>query len=293
VVHQERVRLASGFRLRRNGYGMLDNYTFGISSSLLIQALDVFIVSFLIYRALLIVRGTRAASMLVGLASIAVVYAIAKPLGLVTLAWLIDNFLNSIILVIVVIFQDEIRRTLTNVGIKPFLLAQQQRPESGPNTLDEIAVTVSKLAKAQLGSLIVIKRNVGLEQFMAEGVVLNAEFSRKLLYSIFVKESPLHDGAVIIEGRSIKAAGCVLPLSFNPDIDPNLGTRHRAALGLAESSDAMVIVVSEESGSITLIIEGRMYRNLDAASLQELLENNASAGGQRRQSGRFMGAAVK
>ena len=98
--------------------------------------------------------------------------------------------------------------------------------------------------------------------------------SRKLLYGIFVKESPLHDGAVFIEGHRIKAAGCVLPLSFNPDLDPNLGTRHRAALGLTERTDAMVIVVSEETGSITLIIEGRFYRNLDAASLQELLERN-------------------
>lgn len=246
---------------------------FGVSAHLIVQALDILIVSFVIYRALLVVRGTRAAPMLVGLASIALVYVVAKPLGLVTVAWLIDNFLNSIILVIVVIFQDEIRRTLTKVGVKPFLFAQPQRQESR-NTFEEIAVTVSKLAKAKLGSLIVIKRDVGLEEFMEEGVVLNADLSRKLLYGIFVKESPLHDGAVIIEGARIKAAGCVLPLSFNPDLDPNLGTRHRAALGLTERADAMVIVTSEESGSITLIIEGKFYRNLDAASLQELLEKS-------------------
>lgn len=249
---------------------------FGVSVSLLVQILDILLVSFIIYRALLIVRGTRAAPMLVGLASIALVYVLAKPIGLVTVAWLIDNFLNSIILVIVVIFQDEIRRTLTKVGVKPFLLAQQQRQEHA-NTFEEVAVTAGKLSKARFGSLIVIRRDVGLEEFMEEGVVLNAELSRKLLYSIFVKESPLHDGAVIIEGHRIKAAGCVLPLSFNPDLDPNLGTRHRAALGLTERTDAMVIVVSEESGSITLIIEGRFYRNLDAASLQELLERNFGA----------------
>ena len=251
-------------------------YTFfGVSVSLLVQVLDILLVSFIIYRALLVVRGTRAAPMLVGLASIALVYVLAKPVGLVTVAWLIDNFLNSIILVIVVIFQDEIRRTLTKVGVKPFLFAQPQRQESD-KSFEEIAVTVSKLAKAKLGSLIVVKRDVGLEEFMEEGVILNAELSRKLLYSIFVKDSPLHDGAVIIEGNHIKAAGCVLPLSFNPDLDPNLGTRHRAALGLTEKADAMVIVVSEETGSITLIIEGRFYRNLDAGSLQELLESNST-----------------
>ncbi len=249
---------------------------FGVSVSLLVQLIDILLVSFIIYRALLFVRGTRAAPMLVGLACIALAYVLAKPLGLVTVAWLIDNFLNSIILVIVVIFQDEIRRTLTKVGVKPFLFAQAPRQEQG-NTFEEIAVTAGKLSKAKLGSLIVIRRDLGLEEFMEEGVVINAELSRKLLYSIFVKESPLHDGAVFIEGHRIKAAGCVLPLSFNPDLDPNLGTRHRAALGLTERSDAMVIVVSEESGSITLIIEGRFYRNLDAAALQELLERNFSA----------------
>ena len=248
---------------------------FGVSVHLLVQVLDVLLVSFIIYRALLVVRGTRAAPMLVGLACIALVYVLAKPIGLVTTAWLIDNFLNSIILVIVVIFQDEIRRTLTRVGVKPFLFAQPQR-DGGDATLQEVSVTASKLAKAKLGSLIVIRRDVGLEEFMQEGVILNAELSRKLLYSIFVKESPLHDGAVIIEGSSIKAAGCVLPLSFNPDLDPSLGTRHRAALGLTERTDAMVIVVSEETGSITLIIEGRSYRNLDAPALQELLERNAA-----------------
>lgn len=246
---------------------------FGVSTTLFVQALDILIVSFIIYRALLIVRGTRAAPMLVGLASIALVYVLAKPLGLVTVAWLIDNFLNSIILVIVVIFQDEIRRTLTKVGVKPFLFAQPQR-QAAHNHFEEVAVTVSKLAKAKLGSLIVIRREVGLEEFMEEGVILNADLSRKLLYSIFVKESPLHDGAVILEGPRIKAAGCVLPLSFNPDLDPNLGTRHRAALGLTERTDAMVIVTSEESGAITLIIEGKFYRNLDALTLQELLEKN-------------------
>jgi diadenylate cyclase len=235
---------------------------------------DIAIVWYLVYRGLRLIQGTRAMPMLIGLAAVAVVYFVAQPLGLVTVAWIIDNFLSSIILVIVVIFQDEIRRTLTKVGAHR-LLFKGGRTE-GPSQFEEIGVTVGKLAKARLGSIIVIERDVGLEEFMEDGVILDAKLSRKLLYSIFVKESPLHDGAVIIEGSTIRAAGVVLPLSANPDLDPSFGTRHRAALGITERSDAMVIVVSEESGSITLFIDGKLFRNLEATSLATMLKRYAS-----------------
>jgi len=218
--------------------------------------------------------------MLLGLALIAVVYFVAQPLGLTTLAWIIDNFLSSIILVIVVIFQDEIRRTLTKVGVQPFLF-KNARQET-PNMFEEISIAVSRLAKARLGSIVVLEREVGLDEFIEKGVVLDAHLSRKLLYSIFVKETPLHDGAVIVQGATIKAAGCVLPLSSNPDLDPGFGTRHRAAVGLTERSDAMVVVVSEESGSITLFIDGKQYRNLDAVALQALLESHSNQRSQHK-----------
>lgn len=247
---------------------------------LLVKAVDIGIVWFLVYRGLLVIRGTRAVPMLLGLALIAVVYFIAQPLGLTTLAWIIDNFLSSIILVIVVIFQDEIRRTLTKVGAQPFLFKNSRA--DAPNMFEEISVAVGRLSKAKLGSIVVLERDVGLDEFIEKGVVLDARLSRKLLYSIFVKETPLHDGAVIIEGGVIKAAGCVLPLSSNPDLDPGFGTRHRAAVGLTERSDAMVIVVSEESGSITLFIDGKQYRNVDSAALQSLLESNSSNGSARK-----------
>lgn len=236
----------------------------------LVRSVDIAIVWYLVYRGLLIIKGTRAVPMLLGLASIALVYFLAQPLGLMTVAWIINNFLSSIILVIVVIFQDEIRRTLTKVGAQPFFF-KGGRVE-GATPFEEIALAIQKLAKAKLGSLIVLEREVGLEEFIDEGVVLDAKLSRKLLYSLFVKESPLHDGAVIVNGAIIKAAGCVLPLSSTPDLDPHFGTRHRAALGLTERSDAMVIVVSEETGSVTLFIDGKLYRNLEAGSLQNLLE---------------------
>jgi diadenylate cyclase len=248
---------------------------FEISMGTVIQVLDVLIVSYLIYRALLVIRGTRAVPMLFGLTLIAVVYFLAKPLGLVTLAWLIDNFLGSIILVIVVIFQDEIRRALTKVGVQPFLFKNGRSVSD--KTFEDIALAASKLSKAKLGSLIVIQREVGLDEFLEEGVAIDARVNRKLLYSVFVKESPLHDGAVIVEGDRIKAAGCVLPLSFNPDLDPNLGTRHRAALGITERSDAVVVVTSEETGAISVVMDGKLHRNLDASALREILEHHSKA----------------
>jgi diadenylate cyclase len=247
---------------------------------LVVKAIDIGIVWYLVYRGLLVIRGTRAVPMLLGLALIAVVYFVAQPLGLTTLAWIIDNFLSSIILVIVVIFQDEIRRTLTKVGVQPFLFKNARL--DAPNMFEEISIAVSRLAKAKLGSIVVLEREVGLDEFIEKGVVLDARLSRKLLYSIFVKETPLHDGAVIVQRGTIKAAGCVLPLSSNPDLDPGFGTRHRAAVGLTERSDAMVIVVSEESGSITLFIDGKQYRNLDAVALQALLESHSNQRSQRK-----------
>ncbi len=231
---------------------------------------DILIVAYLIYRGLLVIRGTRAAPMLSGLTVIALLYFLAKPLGFVTLAWILENFLSSIILVVVVIFQDEIRRGLTKVGLHP--LYKKENGSSIENTLEDISLVCARLSESKLGALIVIQREVGLDELLDEAVLLDAAFNRKLLYSIFVKESPLHDGAVLVEGDRIRAAGCVLPLSFNPDLDPNLGTRHRAALGLSERSDAVIVVVSEENGSISLVREGKITRNLDPSLLRDALQ---------------------
>ncbi|RMD85836.1 MAG: TIGR00159 family protein [Candidatus Dadabacteria bacterium] len=233
------------------------------------NAIDILIVAYLIYRGLLVIKGTRAAPMLAGLAVVVLVYFISRPLGLNTVAWLLGNFLSSIILIVIVIFQDEIRRGLTKMGLQP-VFGRFSKPLIG-KAVEEISLACARLSKERIGALIVIQRDVGLDEFVEEGVYLDANLDRKLLYSLFVKESPLHDGAVVIEGGKIKAAGCVLPLSFNPDLDPNLGTRHRAALGLSERSDAVIVVVSEESGGISLVREGRLSRNLDSAMLRDAL----------------------
>ncbi len=236
-----------------------------LTIGMLRHVVDVLIVAYLIYRGLLVIRGTRAAPMLSGLVLVVAIYFLAKPLGFVTLAWILENFLSSIILVVVVIFQDEIRRGLTKVGLHPLYRREQRRLVE--RTIEDLSVVCTRMAELKLGALIVIQREVGLDEFVEDAVTLDARFDRKLILSIFLKDSPLHDGAVILDGDTIKAAGCVLPLSFNPDLDPSLGTRHRAALGLSERCDAAVIVVSEENGSISLVREGKMTRNLDGPML--------------------------
>lgn len=238
-------------------------------TSLIRNAIDVALVAFIIYRGLLLIRGTRAAPMLAGLTILVLLYLLASQLGFITLGWLLSNVLSSIILVVVVLFQDDIRRVLTKVGMQP--LPRRPLPSLISNTVEELAVVCSKLSAQKLGALIIIQRDVGLEQFIEDGTTLNAAVNRKLLYSLFVKESALHDGAVVIEGDSIKAAGCLLPLSLNPDLDPNLGTRHRAALGVSEQSDCLAVVVSEQNGSISLAREGRLIQNLEPANLRDTL----------------------
>ena len=237
--------------------------------STLRSVVDILVVAFLIYRGLLMIKGTRAAPMLAGLMLTVLLYFLAKPLGFVTLAWILENFLSSLIIVVVVLFQDEIRRALTKVGLHPLYRKEQKRIVE--KVLEDVAMVSARLAELRYGALIVITRDVGLHEFLEDTSLLNANFDRKLLFSLFLKESPLHDGAVIIEGGTIKAAGCVLPLSFNPDLDPNLGTRHRAALGLSERSDAIIIVVSEENGSISLVRDGTITRNLDGSLLRDTL----------------------
>jgi len=207
--------------------------------------------------------------MLAGLGVVFALYFLAINSGLLTLGWILSNFLSSIILVVVVLFQDEIRRALTKVGLQPLLRRGGEQVLT--RTVEDIALTCSKLSKQKLGALIIIQREVGLDQFIEESTPLNAELTRKLLFSIFVKESTLHDGAVVVEGDRIKAAGCLLPLSLNPDLDPNLGTRHRAALGVSEQSDALAIVVSEQNGRISLAREGKLIQNLDSSMLRDLL----------------------
>jgi diadenylate cyclase len=251
--------------------------------SYIVPLIDILVVSFLVYRVLLLIKGTRAAPMLLGLTIIVMLYVLARILGLVTLYFVLGNVLSSIILVGVILFQEEIRRGLTKFGINSMF--KNTGTVFYDKTIEDIALVCSKLSEKRIGALMAIQREVGLDEFVEDAVTLDAELNRKLLFSIFVKESALHDGAVLIEGDRIRAAGCVLPLSFDPDLDPNLGTRHRAALGLSERSDAILVVVSEENGAISLVRDGRMTRNLDVSMLRDALHRLLSTKEQDEQEG--------
>ncbi|MDY0211859.1 MAG: diadenylate cyclase CdaA [Desulfuromonadaceae bacterium] len=239
------------------------------NSRWLLDALDVALVAFMIYRIILLIKGTRAVQMVVGLAVVLAVYVISEIAKLYTLQWLLDNFLTSIVLVIVVIFQNDIRRALMHVGRNPFFADVTYSEES--KIIDELVTVTVSLASKKIGALIVIERETGLKNFLEIGVEIDAKVSSDLISAIFLPLSPLHDGALILQNGRLKQAGCFLPLSQNPDISKTLGTRHRAAIGLTELVDAVVVVVSEETGKISVAVGGRMTRGLDSTSLRRIL----------------------
>jgi len=251
--------------------------------STLILVVDVILVAYVIYRVLLMVRGTRAQPMLIGFIIIGLVYYFSKLLGLVTLTLILGSFLGSAILVVVILFQDDIRRGLIKVGLGT--AAGGSSSLKLEHTIKEISSTAGELAQKRIGALIVLSQEVGLEDYTEDAVSVDALVSQQLLLSIFNPTSPLHDGAVVIEEDRIVSAGTVLPLTFNQAKVATLGTRHRAAMGLSERADAIIVVVSEETGSITLVREGKLTKNLDERSLFNALHRLTIAGaGQKLES---------
>jgi len=240
-----------------------------LSSFRLLDAIDIGIIAFVIYRIIDLIRGTRAVQMLIGLVVVFLAFLLSQYFDLYALNWVLDNFLGSILLVIVIIFQDDIRRALTQVGTRPFFGV-----ESGLHgqDLEEIVRAAVSLASKRIGALMVLQRDVGLNYFVEVGTRLDARVSKELITSIFQPLSPIHDGALIIHKGRIIAAGCFLPLTTNPHVSKTLGTRHRAAIGLTEETDAVVIVISEEEGAISMVREGRITRDLDAATLRSTLQ---------------------
>ena len=230
---------------------------------------DILIVAYLFYRILLLIRGTRAVQMAAGLAVLVVMYFIAGQLQLLTLHWLLGTFLSSIFLVVIIVFQDDIRRALIQMGRTPFIKARAEYSQ----IIEEIVKAVTILSEKKIGALIVIERSTGLGEFVESGTPIEARVTRDLLVSIFQKESPLHDGAVIIREGRIAVAGAILPLSTNPKISRRLGTRHRAALGISEVSDAVAIVVSEETGNISVALGGKITRDIKPSALRQFLLN--------------------
>lgn len=239
------------------------------SSLRLIDLVDVGIVAYIVYRILLLIKGTRAMQMLTGLGILGIGFFLSSTLELFTTHWLLSYFFDYLILIVIVLFQDDLRRALTHVGKNPFFLGATDEEER--EMVHEIAKAATRMAKEHIGALIVIERETGLKNFIDTGSQLDSKVKSELLYSIFVPNSPIHDGAVMISGNHISAAGCFLPLSKEPDIDKKYGSRHRAALGVTEDSDAIVVLVSEEAGQVHLVKNGKITVNLNEQELVQSL----------------------
>ncbi|MCB9545179.1 MAG: TIGR00159 family protein [Myxococcales bacterium] len=235
--------------------------------------LDVAIVYYLIYRVLLIIKGTRAVPMLIGLVAIVLLYFFSQEdyVNLPTFNWLLQQFINSLFLIVVVLFQSDIRRALAAFGRTQFLTAF--RTGQGAQVIEELVKASDSLARQAIGALVVVEREADLSPYMEDATTLDAKVTKELLYALFVPErqNPLHDGAVVIRQGRVEAAGVFLPMSINPNIARNLGTRHRAALGLSEETDAVVLVVSEERGAVSLAEGGKLEQDLDVDQLRDRL----------------------
>lgn len=235
-----------------------------------LDLIDILIVSFIFYQILKFVKGTRAIQMLIGLTFVLIFALIANMWQLQGLRWIVNGVKTIWIVAFVIVFQPEIRRALTNIGrtrLVRFFLKETQE-----ETVDELVRSANTLSERGLGSLILIKRRVGLKGYLETGKSLEAKISSDLIVTIFSPYSPLHDGAVVVDGDIIIGAGCVLPLTMNPSLDVSVGTRHRAAIGITEETDAVVIVVSQETREISFAQKGKLLRGLDTASLKRNLE---------------------
>src|SRR5215510_8338446 len=216
------------------------------------DALDIAIVSFLVYELLLLIRGTRAAQMALSAGFILLLYFLSQWLQLETVNWVIRNLAAYVVFAVIVLFQADIRRALAHFGRAPFF-RYFARVEAAEESIEELVVAAGLLASKRIGAIIAIERQIGLRNYVEGGIPLDARLTYDLLVSIFLPASPLHDGAVIVQNDRIAAAACFLPLTVNPKLGKELGSRHRAAIGLTEENDSVAIVVSEETGNISLV----------------------------------------
>jgi uncharacterized protein (TIGR00159 family) len=235
------------------------------------DVIDILIVAAVIYWIILLIRGTRSFQILIGLVLLIIALLVSQLGRLLTLHWILNNFLSSIILIIVVIFQHDIRRALSTVGKNPFFF-EPSSPHGAP-IVEEIIDAALSMARRRTGALIVLEREAEVDKHVEVGVPIGATVTKELITTIFSPPSPLHDGAILIQGGTLTSARCFLPLTANPRLVKTLGARHRAALGLTEETDAVVIVVSEEKGVISLAIAGKLTRNLDASGIRRVLFN--------------------
>jgi len=239
-----------------------------ISAISVISILDIVLVAILIYQFLSLVRGTRAAPMLVGVAALALAFYFARLGELRTLNWLLSTLLPYVVFALIVVFQSEIRHALANLGSRISLM---RASSSVADVYDDIVLAANLFSQNQTGALIVIEREIGLRTYIESGVALDARLSYDLLATVFRPSAPLHDGAVIVQRDRIAAAACFLPLSMNPVLSTQLGTRHRAGIGITEETDAVAVIISEETGTISMAVAGSIERELTVERLRERL----------------------
>lgn len=231
---------------------------------------DILIVSILLYELLKLIRGTRAVQMAVGIAAVVGLFYISTGLQLETLNWLIRNIIGYVVFAAIVLLQTDIRRALVHLG-RGRLFRRFDRSITDDDSVEELVVATTTLAAKKIGAIIVIERSIGLRNYIESGIPLDARLTYDLLVSIFQEASPLHDGAVIVQGDRIAAAACFLPLTINPRLNRELGSRHRAAIGVTEENDSVAIVVSEETGRISVVEDGDLELGVDAKRLRERL----------------------
>ena len=248
----------------------LELFKIGFLTVTLIDILDIAIISYILYKLYFFIRGSRAAQMFIGLVLILISSVVVQFLGLSGLNWIFENLRTIWLIAFVILFQPELRRILIYIGQMP-LVRKLLRVTITQKMTEEVAKASIELSKRGFGGLIVIIRNASIKSILESGQNIQAKVSVPLIVSIFNPRSPLHDGAIVIQNEVIEAAQCILPLSQNPAIGSQYGTRHLAALGLSEESDAVIIVVSEETGAVSLAYEGKLHPNLDFDKLKDLL----------------------
>lgn len=234
------------------------------------DVLDIVIVSFLIYEVLKLIRGTRAVQMALGAGVFVALFYGSRFSHLETVNWIIRNMAGYVVFAVIVLFQTDIRRALAHLGRAPFF-RYLAKAESAEESIEELVVATGMLAAQRIGAIIAIEREIGLRSYAEGGIPLDAVLTYDLLLSIFQPKSPLHDGAVIVQGDRIAAAACFLPLTVNPRLSKELGSRHRAAIGLTEENDAIAIVVSEETGKVSVVVDGQIERGLTPDALRARL----------------------
>ncbi|MEA4900694.1 diadenylate cyclase CdaA [Desulfitobacterium sp.] len=235
--------------------------------------IDIVVVAVVLYQLIMLIKGTRAVQLLKGLAVLLIVSNISKSLHLNTIDWLLDRVWTMLFVALPVVFQPELRRALEQIGRGRFFISHTSAlgQEAFEQVVEELVRCSQVLSKNRIGALMAIERETGVQEFIETGIKIDGVVSSEFLVNVFIPNTPLHDGAVIIRGDRVAAAGCFLPLSENPNIQKELGTRHRAAIGLSEVSDALVIIVSEETGAVSVAIDGIITRFLDEKMLRDLL----------------------